>query len=96
MSTCTDNHRLGRIGCGAKFVGRQQHAVDRVNWSDHPDGRAHVTFSNEGVADLCQKGEQFVDPGTVVDKHDQPRLRCDDKGVWRRAGDRPDHWETEL
>lgn len=90
MSACGNNDRTGRIGCGATFRGRQQHAVARVPWSQHPDGRAHITFSNEGNADLCWKGEEFQDPETVVDKHGERRLEPNEKGVWRRAGERPE------
>lgn len=90
MSTCKDNPRAGRIGCGATFNGRQQHAVARVDWSTHADGRAHVTFSNENTADLCWRGETMRDPATLVDKHGKPRLRQDDKGIWRYPGERPD------
>lgn len=45
MATCTDNPRLGIIGCGARYTGERQHSIARVAWSEHGDGRAHITGS---------------------------------------------------
>lgn len=64
MATCVDNPALGIIGCGATFGGERQHSVARVSWSDHPDGRAHITGALTTI-DKCWKkgkGDQMAHP----------------------------------
>lgn len=95
-SVCVDNPRLGLVGCGATYQGRQQHSVARVPWSDQPDGRAHLTFSNERACDFCWRGDTMRHPATVTTKDGEPRLSLDDRGIWHCGppGGRPTppHW----
>lgn len=77
MSACTDNTRLGRIGCGATFSGALQHCVARVPWSRFPDGLAHVTASLSVIDQCWRKGAQMADPATLGFEQDQ-------SGRWRR------------
>lgn len=57
MATCTDNPALGVVGCGATFSGERQHCVARVDWSDHPDGRAHITGALSTIDKCWKKGK---------------------------------------
>ena len=78
MSTCIDNPRLGRIGCGATYSGELQHAVAAVPWSRHPDGRAHVTASLSVIEKCWAKGGgQMADPATLG-------YEQDGTGRWRQ------------
>lgn len=78
VSTCTDNTRLGRIGCGATYGGELQHSVAAVPWSAHLDGFAHVTASLSVIDHCWNKGKgQMADPATLG-------LEQDDGGRWRR------------
>jgi hypothetical protein len=79
MSHCTDNHRLGRIGCGASFSGELQHSVAKVPWSTHSDGMAHIT-GRLSTIDLCwRKGT-----GNVMANPADIGLEQDHRGVWRQ------------
>jgi hypothetical protein len=92
MATCSDNTRLGRIGCGATYHGELQHSVAKVSWSTHPDGMAHITASLSLIDILWNKGggDTMVDPATVLDKTGTPRFRLDTRGIWRNAAPFPD------
>lgn len=85
MSICTDNERLGVVGCGATYSGQMCHSVARVDWSTHPDGRAHCTFPSVLMADRCWRGSVMRDPAHVVDRKGVAVFRRDDRGVWRYA-----------
>lgn len=61
MSTCTDNTRLGIIGCGAEYGGERQHCVARAGWSTQPDGRAHITGALSTI-DSLWRGEKMMHP----------------------------------
>ncbi len=79
-ATCSDNHRLGRIGCGATFGGEMQHSVAKVSWSTHPDGMAHITAKDSTIRHLWAKGkDEMANPADVG-------LHQDARGVWRRPG----------
>lgn len=78
MATCTNNDRLGRIGCGQTFSGEMQHCVASVPWSEWPDGLAHVT-ARLSVIDKCwSKGKG----GVMANPADLGFVQ-DDRGVWR-------------
>lgn len=57
---CVDNERTNRIGCGAAYSGKLQHCVAKVPWSNHPDGRAHITASLSTIDLMWEKG--YHDP----------------------------------
>jgi hypothetical protein len=79
MAKCTDNTRLGRVGCGATYSGEMQHSVARVPWSEHPDGLAHITGRYTTI-DVCwRKAVRGVmaDPKTLD-------LVQNERGVWAR------------
>lgn len=78
MSTCRDNHRLGRIGCGASYSGNTQHSVATVSWSRHPDGQAHVTASL-GVIERLWRNQrtEMADPAALG-------YAQDSNGRWRQ------------
>ncbi len=81
MATCSDNPRLGRIGCGQTFGGEMQHSVARVSWSAHPDGMAHVT-GRLSTIDKCWakgKGGEMANPADLG-------FHQDARGVWRQPG----------
>ena len=85
MASCVDNERLGRIGCGTKFSGNQQHSVAKVEWSEHPDGMAHVTFASIEAPEMCWKGDAMRHPASLTHaKTKAPLLEMSDRG-WRRA-----------
>lgn len=66
MSTCTNNPRLGIIGCAQRYGGELQHSVALVSWSEHPDSRAHVTASLSVIDRCWTKGRgQLADPATI-------------------------------
>lgn len=56
MAECGDNPRLGIVGCGATYTGERQHSVALADWSDQPDGRAHVTGSVNQIDSLWAHG----------------------------------------
>lgn len=58
MAICTDNARLGRIGCGASYTGETQHSVAKVSWSTHPDGMAHISAADSTILKLWGKGRK--------------------------------------
>lgn len=89
MTACTDNPRLGLIGCGQTYSGKMAHSVAKAPWSSRPDGRAHATFPSALMADKCWKGERMLDPATIVDREGEPLFHVDARGVWRGAGTRP-------
>lgn len=79
MSTCGDNPRIGRIGCGASFSGELQHSVAKVPWSTHPDGLAHIT-GRLSTIDLCWRkgdGQTMANPADLG-------LEQDTRGIWRQ------------
>jgi hypothetical protein len=77
VSTCTDNPRIGIIGCGQTYGGEMQHSVARVPWSTHPDGLAHITARLTNIELCWAKGDSaMADPATVG-------LEPNDRGVWR-------------
>jgi hypothetical protein len=83
VTTCVDNPRLGIQGCGAHYTGLQGHSVARVGWSDSPDGRAHVTFANDKVSELCWEDTAAMkNPARILNKNRRPRLQQNDRGVW--------------
>jgi len=88
MSICNDNHRLGLVGCGASYNGRQQHSVARVSWSDQPDGRAHLTFTTEANVDKCWKGDTMRHPTGIG-------LVANQRGVWH-SPQSPDRLNCEA
>lgn len=75
QSSCKDNTRLGRIGCGATYSGRVQHSVVKVPWSTYPDGMAHLTFTGDRASDVWW-AEGCPDPTTC------DRLERDALGRW--------------
>lgn len=79
MSTCTDNHRLGRQSCGATFSGETQHCVAKVSWSKHPDGMAHISACDSLIRQLWRLGDQVepIDPSTRPDL-----FKLNDQGRW--------------
>lgn len=89
MTTCSDNHRLGRVSCGQTYGGEMQHCVARVSWSEHEDGYAHVTAKLGTIELLWSKGfgkngnGEMAEPSSVG-------LHQDARGVWRRPGREPD------
>lgn len=83
MSTCSDNHRLGRIGCGQTFGGEMQHCVAKVSWSQHPDGMAHITAKLSTIEKCWAKGKgtgEMANPADIG-------LHQDARGVWRQPAD---------
>lgn len=89
MSTCTDNPRLGLIGCGQTYSGKMAHSVARVEWSTHPDGRAHATFPSTAMADKCWRGDRMFHPATLAHGKNEATFRQDARGIWRGATPRP-------
>ena len=82
MSRCTDNPRLGRIGCGAEFGGEIQHCVARVPWSTSPDGMAHISARLSTIDLLWAKGEN----GVMADPADLG-IEPNERGYWRKPMD---------
>lgn len=81
MATCSDNPRLGRVGCGQTFGGEMQHSVARVSWSDHPDGMAHVTGRLSTIERCWAKGAgEMANPADLG-------FHQDARGVWRQPAD---------
>ena len=78
MSACVDSPTTGRIGCGATYSGEMQHCVARADWSQHPDGRAHITASLSVLDKLWAKGASNQ-PANPVDHG----MEQDDRGRWR-------------
>jgi hypothetical protein len=80
MAKCSNNTRLGRIGCGAEYNGELQHCVAKAPWSEHPDGRAHVTGRSSTIEAMWDKspGEYPADPTTVEG------LQLNEHGYWVR------------
>lgn len=76
MAKCTDNERLGRIGCGQTYYGEMQHSVAKVPWSEFPDGMAHMT-ARAGLIDMLWQGNVLRDPKDFG-------LVKDDRGVWHK------------
>lgn len=76
--TCTDNPRLGRVGCGATFGGEMQHCIAKAPWSTHADGMVHITAKLSTIELLWAKGGSH--PANPVDLG----MTQDDRGVWRR------------
>lgn len=87
---CVDNPVLGIVGCGASFGGEMQHCVAPAGWSQHADGKAHIT-GRLSTIEKCwiapTKGARavLVDPATI------PGLIEDGRGVWRQ-NDGSAHW----
>lgn len=84
MSVCTDNTRLGLIGCGAPYTGNAGHSVAEVPWSTHPDGRAHVTFASDEACLACWSAAGMRDPATLRGRDSELLLEQDGRGYWRR------------
>jgi hypothetical protein len=82
MSACTNNPATGRLSCGGTFGGELQHCVARVPWSQHPDGRAHVTGSLSVIDTMWRKGDGEA-PANPVDLGFEP----DSNGRWRSPAD---------
>ena len=78
MARCSDNPRLGRIGCGQEFGGEMQHCVARVDWSEYPDGMAHMTARLSTIEKCWAKG---VD-GRMANPADLG-IERNERGVWR-------------
>ena len=80
MAKCSENTRLGRIGCGAEYGGELQHCVAKVPWSKYPDGRAHVTGRVSTIDAMWDKGPGTypADPTTVAE------LKLNEFGYWVR------------
>ena len=71
-TTCRDNPASGRVGCGARYSGRQVHC-----------GLCHQTFGGEFAFALHLGVDRHgilwhVDPRTV------DKLHQNDRGVWGR------------
>jgi hypothetical protein len=81
VSTCKSNTRTGRIGCGATYSGEMQHMVERVSWSEHPDGRAHITGRLSTIERL-RSGKTKREPSNPADDE---KLYRDERGVWRQV-----------
>lgn len=77
-TTCRDNRRLGRQGCGADYGGKQVHCTIPADWSTHPDGLCHETFAAYSTFDrhVRDDGANHQDPRTL------DTLKQDDRGVW--------------
>ena len=77
-ATCGDVPALGIIGCGATYGGEMQHSVARADWSERPDGRAHIT-GRLGTIDRCwAKGHgELANPADIG-------LHQDIRGAWRQ------------
>lgn len=90
---CTTNRAMGIIGCGATYGGEMQHCVAPADWSQYPDGKAHIT-GRLSTIEKCwiapTKGARavLVDPETV------DGLVQDDRGVWRQ-NDGTSHWTEQ-
>lgn len=82
MTTCSDNHRLGRTSCGQTYGGEMQHCVARVSWSEHDDGYAHVTAKLGTIELMWRKGKGAGEPA----EPSSIGLHQDARGVWRRPG----------
>ena len=82
MTRCTDNHRLKRQACDCEFGGELQHCVARVSWSEHPDGRAHVTAVLSTIEHMWAKGDG-TEPANPADLG----YVRNERGVWRRPMD---------
>ena len=79
--TCSDNHRLGRIGCGQTYGGEMQHSVAKVSWSQHPDGMAHITARLSTIEKCWAKGDgEMANPADLG-------FHQDARGVWRQPAD---------
>jgi hypothetical protein len=81
MARCRNNSATGRIGCGAEYGGEMQHMVERVSWSEHPDGRAHVTGRLSTIERL-RSGKGKREPSNPADDE---KLYRDERGVWRQV-----------
>jgi hypothetical protein len=92
MTVCTDNPRLGLVGCGQTYSGKMCHSVARVPWSSHPDGRAHATFPSNAMADRCWRGDRMHNPAGLVDAKRDAVFRQDARGIWRGA----EKWQERL
>ena len=82
MSRCTSSKRLRRVACDCEFGGELQHCVARVSWSEHPDGRAHVTAVASTIDQMWAKGDG-TEPANPADLG----FVRNDRGVWRRPMD---------
>ena len=80
MTTCSDNHRLGRVSCGQTYGGEMQHCAARVSWSEHEDGYAHVTAELGTIELMWRKGKGTGEPAEPT----SIGLHQDARGVWRR------------
>jgi hypothetical protein len=53
----------------------------------------HATFSTNGTADLHWSSSGYdanhLDPASVTNRHGEPLLVLDEKGIWHRAGRKP-------
>ena len=94
MTTCSDNHRLGRIGCGQTFGGEMQHSVAKVSWSTHPDGMAHITGKLSTIEKCWAKGNK-LGLGEMANPADIG-LHQDARGVWRSPAREIDNFISGL
>ena len=82
-TSCKDNQRMNRQGCGATYSGNMVHCTAAAEWSTHPDGLCHETFSTYSAMDrhlgVSRSGDLW---------HRDPRgvdgLHRDDRGAWRQ------------
>ena len=72
---CTDNPRLGITGCGATYSGEMQHCVAAVSWSEHTDGKAHITARLSTLERLWRKN-------TLANPAETSDLMLDGHGRW--------------
>ena len=85
MATCSNNPRLGRVGCGQTFGGEMQHSVARVSWSTHPDGMAHITGRLSTIEACWSQGLGKNGNGEMANPVDLG-FHQDARGVWRQPG----------
>ncbi len=93
---CTSNPRLGLIGCGAEYGGERQHSVARVAWSEHDDGRAHITGALSTI-DALWRGEKMLHPAERGFVELRPGYWGNENPRWATDSESPDssHCDAE-